>query len=88
MSDDDVRSVRGGSWYESYGGCGGGVLTRQTRSGVARMVRVPGREGALALLGTRGDDLVRRDPADRVRELARPGRAVDLRPRGAAPRRS
>ena len=58
MSDDDVRSVRGRSWYESYGGCGGGVLTRQTRSGVARVVRVPGRDGALALLGTRGDDLV------------------------------
>lgn len=58
MSDDDVRSVQGRSWYESYGGCGGGVLTRQTRSGVARVVRVPGREGALALLGTRGDDLV------------------------------
>jgi hypothetical protein len=58
FDDEDVRIVRGTSWYESYGGCGGGVLTRQTAVGTARLVRVPGRDGALTLVGTRGDDLL------------------------------
>ena len=58
FDDEDVRTVRGRSWYESYGGCGGGLLTRQTASGVARIVRVPGHNGTLTLVGTRGDDLL------------------------------
>lgn len=58
FNDEDVRSVRGTRWFESYGGCGGGVLTRQNRAGGARVVPVPGRVGALTLVGTRGDDLL------------------------------
>jgi len=58
MSDDDVRTVQGRDYYESYGGCGGAVLTRQTPAGAVRIVRVPGDRGALSLVGTRGDDLL------------------------------
>ena len=58
FNDDDVRVVQGKRWFESYGGCGGGLLTRQTAAGKVRIVRVPGLEGALSLIGTRGDDLL------------------------------
>lgn len=58
FNDDDVRVVQGRSWYESFDGCGGGFLTRQTAAGTVRMVRVPGVRGPLTLVGTRGDDLV------------------------------
>lgn len=59
FGDDDVRTVQGRRWYESYAGCGGGILTRQTASGKVRVVRVPGRPDSPAtLLGTRGDDLL------------------------------
>ena len=58
MGDGDVRTVQGRDYYESYGGCGGAFLTRQTSAGAVRLVRVPGDEGALSLIGTRGDDLV------------------------------
>ena len=58
LSDGDVRTVQGRDYYESYGGCGGAVLTRQTRSGAIRLVRVPGDEGVLSLVGTRGDALL------------------------------
>lgn len=58
FNDEDVRMVQGRSWYESYGGCGGGFLTRQTAADTVRLVPVPGREGALSLVGTRGNSLV------------------------------
>lgn len=58
FNDDDVRVVQGRSWFESYGGCGGAFLTRQTAAVKVRMVRVPGLRGSLTLVGTRGDDLV------------------------------
>ena len=58
FNDDDVRVVQGRSWYESFDGCGGGFLTRQTAAGKVRRVRVPGVRGPLTLVGTRGDDLV------------------------------
>ena len=58
MSDGDVRTVQGREYYESYGGCGGGFLTRQTAAGAVKLVRVPGDQGALSLIGTRGDELV------------------------------
>ena len=58
LSDADVRTVQGRDYYESYGGCGGAVLTRQTRAGRVRLVEVPGDVGALSLVGTRGDDLL------------------------------
>ena len=50
--------VQGKSWFESFGGCGGGMLTRQTAAGKVRIVRVPGLKGALSVIGTRGDDLL------------------------------
>lgn len=58
FSDGDVRVVRDRSWFESYSGCGGAFLTRQTPAGKVRRVRVPGLEGVLSLVGARGDDLV------------------------------
>lgn len=58
LGDDDVRTVQGRDYYESYGGCGGAVLTRQTDAGDVRIVRVPGDRGVLSLIGTRGDDLL------------------------------
>ncbi|MCF6376812.1 hypothetical protein L2K70_04275 [Nocardioides KLBMP 9356] len=58
LSDGDVRTVQGRDYYESFGGCGGAVLTRQGAAGEVRVVRVPGDRGALSLVGTRGDDLV------------------------------
>jgi hypothetical protein len=58
MDDADVRTVQGRSYYESYGGCGGAILTRQTPAGAVRAVRVPGDKGALSLVGTRGEQLV------------------------------
>ena len=58
LGDDDVRTVQGRDYYESYGGCGGAFLTRQTAAGAVKLVRVPGDQGALSLIGTRGDDLV------------------------------
>lgn len=59
FGDADVRTVQGRSWYESYAGCGGGILTRQGSGGKVRVVRVPGRPDSPAtLLGTRGDDLL------------------------------
>jgi hypothetical protein len=58
LSDDDVRTVQGRDYYESYGGCGGAVLTRQSAAGDVRIVRVPGDTGVLSLIGTRGDDLL------------------------------
>lgn len=58
FDDGDVREVQGRSWFESYGGCGGAFLTRQTAAGKVRLVPVPGLEGPLTLVGTRGDDLV------------------------------
>ncbi len=58
MDDNDVRTVQGRDYYESYGGCGGAFLTRQTAAGAVKRVRVPGGEGALSLIGTRGDELV------------------------------
>ena len=64
FNDDDVRVVQGKSWFESYGGCGGGLLTRQTAAGRVRIVRVPGHEGALSLVGTRGKSLVLAPQAD------------------------
>jgi hypothetical protein len=57
FDDNDFRSVQGRAWYESYGGCGGGFLTRTTRDGV-KVVRVPGSRGSLELVGTRGRMLV------------------------------
>ncbi len=82
FNDEDVRTVRGTSWFESYGGCGGGVLTRQTPAGTARLVRVPGRDGALTLVGTRGDDLLVALQRTECGSSARPGRALDVRPGG------
>jgi len=64
FNDDDVRVVQGRSWYESYGGCGGGFLTRQTAAGRVRLVTVPGHEGPLSLVGTRGKSLVLAHQAD------------------------
>lgn len=58
FDDGDVRVVQGRSWFESYDGCGGAFLTRQTAAGTVRKVRVPGLTGPLTLVGTRGDDLV------------------------------
>ncbi len=58
MDDADVRTVQGRDYYESYGGCGGAILTRQTPAGDVRRVRVPGDEGVLSLIGTRGDRLL------------------------------
>ena len=58
FDDADVRTLQGRSFYESYGGCGGGFLTRQTADGRVRPVPVPWRGGALTLVGTRGDSLV------------------------------
>jgi len=58
FDDGDVRILRGRAWYESYGGCGGAFLTRQTAAGRVRLVPVPGRDGALSLVGTRGKSLV------------------------------
>ena len=59
FNDDDLRSVQGKTWYESFGGCGGAFLTRQTAASDVKMVRVPGRlKGTLSLVGARGDDLV------------------------------
>lgn len=58
FDDADVRTVQGRSFYESHGGCGGGFLTRQTDDGRVRPVPVPWRDGALTLVGARGDDLV------------------------------
>lgn len=58
FDDVDVRTVQGRSFYESYGGCGGGFLTRQTDDGRVRPVDVPWRGGSLALVGTRGDSLL------------------------------
>lgn len=59
FDDADVRSVQGRSYYESYGGCGGGFLTRQHASGRVRVVRVPGWEhSTVRLLGTSGDRLL------------------------------
>jgi hypothetical protein len=64
FDDDDVRVVQGRSWYESYGACGGAFLTRQTANGRVRMVQVPGRDGALSLIGPRADRLVLAHQAD------------------------
>lgn len=61
--DDDVRTVQGRAWYESYGGCGGGFLTRTTKDGV-KVVRVPGSRGSLELVGTGGRMLVIAHTAD------------------------
>lgn len=59
FNDGEVAVVRGGSFYESYGGCGGGFLTRQYASGRVRVVPVPGwRDSTVRLVGTRGDDLL------------------------------
>lgn len=58
LDDADVRVVQGRSWFESYDGCGGAFLTRQAAGGEVRHVRVPGFDGAVTLVGTRGDDLV------------------------------
>lgn len=58
FDDGDVRVVQGRSWFESYDGCGGAFLTRQTAAGKVRRVPVPGLEGPLTLVATRGDDLV------------------------------
>lgn len=59
FNDDDLRVVQGTTWYESFGGCGGAFLTRQTAAGSVKLVRVPGRlTGTLSLVGARGDDLV------------------------------
>ncbi len=57
FEDADVRTVQGRAWYESYGGCGGGFLTRTTRDNVT-IVRVPGNRGAVELVGERGKALV------------------------------
>ena len=58
LDDADVRTVQGRDYYESYGGCGGAFLTRQTPAGAVRSVRVPGDQGPLSLVGTRADQLV------------------------------
>lgn len=58
FDDGDVRVVQGRAWYESFGGCGGAFLTQQTAAGAVRRVRVPGLDGPLSLVGTRGDRLV------------------------------
>ena len=58
FDDGDVRVVQGRLWFESYDGCGGAFLTRQTAAGKVRRVQVPGLEGPLRLVGTRGDDLL------------------------------
>lgn len=58
LDDADVRTVHGRDYYESYAGCGGAFLTRQTPAGAVRAVRIPGDTGALSLIGTRGDELV------------------------------
>lgn len=58
FDDGDVRVVQGRSWYESYAGCGGAFLTRQTAAGKVRRVRVPGGRGSLSLVGARADRLV------------------------------
>lgn len=57
LDDGDVRTVQGRDWFESYDGCGGGFLTTTTRRGV-RLVRVPGNDGPVDLVGTSGDRLV------------------------------
>ena len=69
LDDDDVRSVRGTRWFESYGGCGGGVLTRQNRAaglGWSRCrdasVPCPSSGRAVTTCWSRSSD-------DRVREL-------------------
>ena len=58
LSDGDVRTVQGRDYYQSYGGCGGAVLTRQTRAGAVRLVRSVGDRGVISLVGTRGDRLL------------------------------
>lgn len=59
FDDGAVSTVQGGSYYESYGGCGGAFLTRQYASGRVRVVRVPGwRDSTLQLLGVRDDRLL------------------------------
>lgn len=59
FNDGEVATVPGGSFYESYGGCGGAFLTRQYASGTVRVVRVPGwGNDTFRLVGTRGDDLL------------------------------
>ncbi len=58
LDDADVRTVQGRDYYESYAGCGGAFLTRQTPAGAVRAVRVPGVQGPLSLVGTRDDRLL------------------------------
>lgn len=58
FDDADLRSVQGRTYYESYGGCGGAFLTRQTAAGTVRVVPVPDLDGSLDLVGARGDALV------------------------------
>ncbi|HEY0645471.1 MAG TPA: hypothetical protein VGD39_18795 [Nocardioides sp.] len=73
FDDGDVRVVQGRSWFESFDGCGGAFLTRQTAAGKVRHVRVPGLDGPLTLVGTRGDDLVithEKPECDSVRQRA------------------
>jgi hypothetical protein len=73
FDDGDVREVQGRSWFESFDGCGGAFLTRQTAAGKVRRVRVPGLQGPLTLVGTRGDDLVithEKPECDSVRQRA------------------
>ena len=73
FDDADVRVVQGRSWYESYDGCGGAFLTRQTAAGKVRRVPVPGLDGPLTLVGTRGDQLVithEKPECDSVRQRA------------------
>ncbi|MDR7252730.1 hypothetical protein J2X46_001706 [Nocardioides sp. BE266] len=73
FDDGDVRVVQGRSWFESYGGCGGGFLSRQTTAGKVRLVRIPGSSGALTLVAARGDRLViarQKDDCDSTRTRA------------------
>ena len=73
FDDADVRVVQGRSWFESFDGCGGAFLTRQTAAGKVRRVPVPGLDGPLTLVGTRGDDLVithEKPECDSVRQRA------------------
>lgn len=73
FDDGDVRVVQGRSWFESYDGCGGAFLARQTAAGKVRRVPVPGLDGPLTLVGTRGDDLVithEKPECDSVRQRA------------------
>ena len=58
LDDADVRTVQGRDYYESYAGCGGAFLTRQTPAGAVRSVTVPGGPGPLSLVGTRADQLL------------------------------